>query len=196
MRYGFLLVLLCLLATGCAPRTTVILLPDENGTVGAVEVQTANARQVIDVQDSYTSVGFLDTPSAVRRMDARTISKEFAVALAAEPAPAESYYLYFHSESTTLDNASQALFPKIVAAIHRKANVEINVIGHTDRAGEKSYNMALSRRRAEQVRNMLVRDDIPEDIIFISYHGENDPLIPTPDGVHEPRNRRVEVFLR
>lgn len=71
----------------------------------------------------------------------------------------------------------------------------VEVVGHADRSGPRDYNLALSRRRAENVRDVLVQEGVPEDEITITARGEDDPLVPTPDGVREPRNRRVEIII-
>jgi len=46
------------------------------------------------------------------------------------------------------------------------------------------------------VREALVAAGVPGNVIEIEYHGANNPLIATPRGVSEPRNRRVEVTIR
>jgi outer membrane protein OmpA-like peptidoglycan-associated protein len=56
--------------------------------------------------------------------------------------------------------------------------------------------MGLSMRRAQSVLAELVRRGIPEGQIAVFAKGERDPLVPTPDGVREPQNRRVEIVFR
>ena len=46
------------------------------------------------------------------------------------------------------------------------------------------------------MRDILIGLGVGPDIIRIFSHGEGNPLIPTPDDVPEPRNRRVEVLVR
>jgi len=68
------------------------------------------------------------------------------------------------------------------------------VTAHADRAGSDAYNMELSRRRAEAVRDELVRLGVPPDKIRLVWRGEGQPLVQTADGVREAQNRRVEVY--
>ena len=70
------------------------------------------------------------------------------------------------------------------------------MIGHTDSSGDEEFNMALSRRRAESVRDLLVAAGFTPAVIRTTFHGEGNPLIQTADNVHEPINRRVEVIVR
>jgi outer membrane protein OmpA-like peptidoglycan-associated protein len=83
-----------------------------------------------------------------------------------------------------------------VDEIARRPAPEIVVIGHTDRVGAVPYNDALSLRRAERVRDELVKVGITADRISVAGRGEREPLVPTPDEVAEPRNRRVEINVR
>ncbi len=67
------------------------------------------------------------------------------------------------------------------------------VVGHTDRTGTAAYNMKLSARRAETVGQALVDRGIPGRSHRLEAKGEEDPLVPTEDGVPEPQNRRVVI---
>ena len=49
---------------------------------------------------------------------------------------------------------------------------------------------------AEIVRDALVTAGIRGEVIEIGHYGANNPLVPTPRGVPELRNRRVEVTIR
>lgn len=83
------------------------------------------------------------------------------------------------------------------AAETAKAGVftRIRATGHTDTVGTARYNMALSIRRANAVRDVLVREGIPATQIVVVGRGETQLLVPTPDSINEPRNRRVEIVI-
>lgn len=74
--------------------------------------------------------------------------------------------------------------------------VRIELTGHADRSGPDRYNLGLSKRRAEAVMAELMRLGIPREEIAVAWKGEREPLVPTPDGVREPQNRRVEILFR
>lgn len=70
---------------------------------------------------------------------------------------------------------------------------EITVTGHTDTMGSDAYNMRLGRRRAESVAAELEKQGISASEITMISRGKRDLLVPTPDQVREPRNRRVTI---
>jgi OOP family OmpA-OmpF porin len=72
----------------------------------------------------------------------------------------------------------------------------IEVEGHTDRQGTTRYNKGLSRSRADAVRLALAMQGIPPALVKVSAHGESRPRVTTADGVPEPLNRRVEIWVR
>jgi outer membrane protein OmpA-like peptidoglycan-associated protein len=76
------------------------------------------------------------------------------------------------------------------------AVTRIAVTGHTDTSGSAAYNMALSLRRANAVKDQLVREGIPAAAIGVTGKGETQLLVQTGDNVKEPQNRRVEIVLQ
>ncbi len=72
---------------------------------------------------------------------------------------------------------------------------KIIATGHTDLSGPASYNLGLSDRRAQAVKEALGSQGLSESAIKTLGLGEADPLIETPDGAREPQNRRVEILL-
>jgi outer membrane protein OmpA-like peptidoglycan-associated protein len=69
----------------------------------------------------------------------------------------------------------------------------LEISGHTDRTGTDEYNLALSIKRAEAVKALLVKFGAAPDRLVTVGRGEVYLLVPTRDGVAEPPNRRVEI---
>jgi OOP family OmpA-OmpF porin len=80
--------------------------------------------------------------------------------------------------------------------IARRRTYNVQVIGHSDRAGSEERNLQLSVSRAQGIRKFLIKAGVPAEAITVYGRGELEPLIPTPDGVAEPRNRRVDVLVQ
>ena len=73
--------------------------------------------------------------------------------------------------------------------------VDIDVIGHTDSTGDEDYNMGLSVRRAEAVRDYLVSRGIDSSIIDVSGLGETSPISSNATREGRAQNRRVEIHV-
>jgi len=71
----------------------------------------------------------------------------------------------------------------------------IRVVGHTDSSGATSYNLALSKRRAKDARDELVRQGIDGARITSEGKGETELAVQTGDNVKEQLNRRTEVLI-
>ena len=69
------------------------------------------------------------------------------------------------------------------------------IFGHTDTKGANKYNMELSIKRAESVKQALLDHGIIPDAISILAKGENELAIDTPDDTKHPANRRAEVKI-
>ena len=174
-----------------------ILLPGADGSVGAVEIVNEAGGVVLDTAGEATLVrDDAQTPGDTVSADDATVDALFSSAIAAEPDPPAAFILYFEVGSTTLTPESEALLPEIVAAVGRMTRPRASVIGHADRQGPAGLNAVLSRRRAAIIRDVLLDLGLEPGAIEIGSFGESDPLVPTEDGVAEPRNRRVEVTVR
>ncbi|MFH1216661.1 MAG: OmpA family protein [Pseudomonadota bacterium] len=188
---------LAVVFVGCSEKNVFVLLPDQDGKVGSIEVANNKGNMVINAQGDTVEVAGPDSaPKAVAPMGEEEFNTIFRGALGAEPRQPQSFLLYFKTGGSELTDQSAALFPEILESIRARDSRDISVIGHSDRAGSKEYNFALSTKRAEYVRDQLVEKGADASLIDVSSHGEGNPLIPTEDDVEEPRNRRVEVVIR
>jgi outer membrane protein OmpA-like peptidoglycan-associated protein len=113
------------------------------------------------------------------------------------PAPqATSFMVFFDWDRSNLSQQALATIQQAANAFKAKGSARITATGHTDTSGPENYNMALSLRRANAVKDALVRDGVPATAIAVIGRGEQGLLVPTPDGVREPQNRRVEIVLQ
>ena len=180
-----------------APTTQVVLLPDPDGRVGVLEVSNAEGKQTLDQAWQATeSIGAGRAPGRPEILGEAQVRRMFREALEAEPVQPVSFILYFKTDSTKLSRESRGLLTQVLDAIHVRKSTDIVVSGHTDAVAPIDYNRLLSVRRAEAVADALVARGVDRESIQITSHGEGNPLVPTPDGVPEPRNRRVEITVR
>jgi len=190
------LVLLCALA-GCGlPANVVVLIPDENGTIGKVAIHEGGSTAELDKPFAAVNAGSEASVRNVFTAKSADVDSAFAGALAAAPRAPVVYILYFRSESAELDAKSRGDLLAAAATAKKMAGIDVSVVGHADATGSEAYNQALSLKRAETVRDALVAAGIPSGVIDVAYYGAGDPLVPAPRGVPEPRNRRVEITIR
>lgn len=189
--------LLCLaMVAGCAKQTTVVLLPDPDGKVGKVIVGTETGKVEMTRTREGTKVKGAKHPAAPVIVSEQEIERDYGTVLDSLPEPPEHFILYFSIESIELTLQSKKVVPEIFASVKAKESQSIAVVGHTDTAGDATYNLNLSNRRAKAVKQLLLNGGVAADSITVTSHGENNPLVLTADNVPERRNRRVEVVVR
>ena len=105
------------------------------------------------------------------------------------------YRVFFAFDRANLTDADRQIIIQAAEDYRRTGTARITATGHTDTSGSAAYNLELSQRRAEAVASELVRQGVPATDIVTIGRGEEDLLVPTADGVREPRNRRVEIVI-
>ncbi len=111
------------------------------------------------------------------------------------PPPPQAFMVFFDWDSTRLSDASLNVVEQAANAFKSKQGARITATGHTDTSGSEAYNMALSLRRANTVKDALVKLGVPAAAIATVGRGEAGLLVQTGDGVREPQNRRVEITI-
>jgi len=190
------------LLSGCAtapkPATTpelFVVVPGDDGHVGAIVVQHDGQQQVLDKAYSATRVRADGSTQAATLTDAE-VRASFGTTLAALPGKPATFVLYFLEGKDELTPESKAELERVFTELKRRPLPDIVVIGHTDTVGTLPFNDRLSLARAERMRDSLVALGIPAGRIQAAGRGKREPLVPTDDNVAEPRNRRVEINVR
>ena len=102
--------------------------------------------------------------------------------------------VFFDSGSALLNQRAMSYLDRIKPASWLGCVDKVYIIGHTDRSGSSTDNLNLSLRRADAVRNALIASGMPKDLLVVRGSGEDDPLIPTADGIVEPQNNFVVII--
>ena len=186
-----------LLATTPTPGTRVTLLPGDDGRSTAIVVSGKGGDQVVSqpYQRATAWVDSQDAPS-LDQTDAQAVRSEHSELFALRPPRPRQFNLLFDAGGTSLTPASLNTLDNVIADAMTRPGADITVTGYTDTRGNMADNDALSRRRAQEIRQLLVQRGFPADRIEAMGRGEREPAVPTADEVDEPRNRRVVIVVR
>ena len=193
LRIVVVLALGLLAACASRPRSYVVLMPDPDGSVGKVKLEGEG--QTRELGTANQLAGF-DAEKDTQEFSNTEIRETFGDAIAAAPAEPDRFSVFFRSERSQLDAKGKGTVGDVLGAVKRRTVPEVSVIGRADRAGEEKYNRDLALSRARSVSRELVRRGLDEKSIEVFALGEDRPVVQTQDGVHEPKNRRVDVIVR
>ena len=83
---------------------------------------------------------------------------------------------------------------KVAEILKANPKLKIEIAGYTDNIGSKAYNKKLSLKRAEAVKNILVKVyGINPKRLVVKGFGEDYPLVPNTTSTNRALNRRVEI---
>lgn len=111
------------------------------------------------------------------------------------PTPVQTFVVYFDLGRATMSPQGRRVADAAVAAFKQSNASQIEVAGFTDTSGSARYDEALSRRRAETVRDYLVAHGVPLSEMTVAWHGKEDLRVPTGDHTVDAQNRRVEINI-
>jgi outer membrane protein OmpA-like peptidoglycan-associated protein len=161
--------------------------------------------------------GLLDTPcpvppekapvidTAAESPPAAVAPEPAALAPAAAPAPAPAPaptpaptrlvldVVNFDFDKASLRPEAYAKLDEAAESLKGWGDGKVEVAGHTDSIGSEAYNMDLSLRRAESVKNYMVNKGIPADRLVIKGYGESQPVADNATAEGRFQNRRVEL---
>ena len=106
----------------------------------------------------------------------------------------EMQIIYFDFDNFLLSEVSKKTLINFLDKNMRDLSKYI-ILGHTDTKGSLDYNLKLSLKRAEAVKQILLNLGISENNISLLGKGENELAISTPDNTKHPANRRAEVKI-
>ncbi len=113
----------------------------------------------------------------------------------AKPEAPKQFIVFFGFNKSNLTPEAARVVSDAAEAAKEYGSASISIVGHTDTSGSKQYNLRLSMRRAQAVKDGLVDNGIPASAVSTSGRGEDELMVETGDGVKEPQNRRATIDL-
>ena len=103
--------------------------------------------------------------------------------------------ILFDTGRASLKTESVSVFVDIIKILNEYPNAKFTVEGHTDSVGGEKTNQALSEKRANSVRDFLVKEGIAADRLTAIGYGEAKPIATNANRAGRAQNRRVEINL-
>lgn len=191
MKNIFLLFIIALLFNACS-KVNVVLLPEENNKVGKIEIKNKDKTLIVD--KAYQQVEAIDGKSKILTKEA--VYSKFKESIDILPNKPKAYIIYFKWDSPKMVPTSNKILKNAIYKAKKESTSYIEIIGHTDRAGDKKYNKILSLNRAKNIYNILLKKGIKKEKISTYFYGESNPIAQTRDGVARKVNRRVEIIIK
>ena len=101
----------------------------------------------------------------------------------------------FESNSTTMTPTSLVTLDQLIGELRRSPRTDVEIAGHTDKYGEPDYNIQLSRRRAEAVRQYFTSHGLTNQFTSVGY-GASRPLSAVETRTGFQHNRRIELRVK
>lgn len=99
----------------------------------------------------------------------------------------------FESNSSELTAGSSESLDEVVNAMSEYDQLRIEIQAHTDNMGEASYNLSLSEKRANSVRDYLIAQGVAANRMEVKGYGETQPIADNSTRDGRAKNRRVEL---
>lgn len=101
----------------------------------------------------------------------------------------------FDFDKATIRPDAARILDEAVATLKAEPDIEVLIVGHTDSIGSEAYNLRLSQRRAQAVRDYLVKHGISAARLKVKGMGESQPVASNDTAEGRAQNRRVELLV-
>lgn len=103
------------------------------------------------------------------------------------------FLVFYDYDTPVVTPQGQFIINAAAANFLNSAFTIVHVIGYADTYLDEAYALQFTGQIANTVARALVDGGIPAEVIKAEGRGEQDLRIPTPPGVRQPQNRRVEI---
>ena len=101
--------------------------------------------------------------------------------------------VHFKFDRSDLTKGGMDTLNTVATTLKEHAEVNVDVVGHTDWISTNAYNMKLSQARAETVKKYLISQGVAADRIAVKWRGEEEPIADNKTAAGRALNRRVEI---
>lgn len=102
--------------------------------------------------------------------------------------------IVFKTGSAVIEPASEEILEQAFNTLDQNRDITVEIRGYTDNVGSRAFNMRLSQRRADAVKEWLVKKGIAASRITAKGYGPDNPIGDNKTAEGRARNRRIEFF--
>lgn len=102
----------------------------------------------------------------------------------------------FNATDPKFDAKTDKAINTICSAMAADKSIKIVITGHTDNIGSDEINMKFGKRRAEMLKDLMVKRGAPAANISTESKGESEPIVPNDTDEHRYQNRRAVITLK
>jgi outer membrane protein OmpA-like peptidoglycan-associated protein len=147
-----------------------------------------------DKPQTTTDIAVADSEEDIKRQEEELASIENIGSKYRSASSVDINNIYFETDSDKITSQSEGIIVTITEMMTTFPDAQIKIIGHTDNVGNADYNLGLSKRRANSLKNELVKRGINENRITTEGKGESDPIASNlQEKEGRALNRRIEI---
>lgn len=185
------LLLLCLFLFGCPPKPVYVPISermDQSAQPGQPEAKRPDA-QVTGQRDR-------DRAAIEEELLQRDLERQKMLQEQMKKEAASLFKdILFEYDSYVVRTEYEGVIKEVASFLSRNQNAKVTVEGHCDERGTVEYNLALGQKRADAVKNLLVRAGIKEERIKAVSYGKEMPVDPGHTEAAWAKNRRAHFKI-
>jgi outer membrane protein OmpA-like peptidoglycan-associated protein len=104
--------------------------------------------------------------------------------------------IFFDFDSYQLSESQKLNISNLSNMLMEYSHIKVNIDGHASSEGESDYNMILSNKRSNSVKNILVNDGVADSRLELRAYGENNPNYANIPLSVRKKNRRVIISVK
>lgn len=107
----------------------------------------------------------------------------------------KTLHAHFSTDKSIVRADDRVEIVSVAESMKQNPGSTATIVGHTDSTASEEYNQALSERRAEAVKNVMVEEGVNPEAIETSGRGELEPVAENDTAEGRQENRRIEAVV-